>query len=248
MKLISLNIEGSKHLDRVIPFIEREQPDVLCLQELPYADIPLFAQHGYTGTYLPMARENINNPHACMGIALFSKTPLQNVRTFYYPKSYPEIPVFNRADIANSVAHGVIFAEIVYGTSTFTIGTTHFTWTPYGKNPCTTQISHMESFLACVAREESHLICGDFNVPRNINPLYQKLLTQYTDTVPTVYSSSLDKSLHRHGTNPEKSIMFESFMVDYVFTQLPYIASNVRLEFGLSDHAAVVATISKTNS
>jgi exonuclease III len=32
MKLININIEGDKHFDTVIPFLEKEKPDVLCLQ------------------------------------------------------------------------------------------------------------------------------------------------------------------------------------------------------------------------
>lgn len=39
MKLISLNIEGHKHIDRQLPFFEIEAPDVLCLQEVFEPDV-----------------------------------------------------------------------------------------------------------------------------------------------------------------------------------------------------------------
>jgi endonuclease/exonuclease/phosphatase family metal-dependent hydrolase len=50
---------------------------------------------------------------------------------------------------------------------------------------------------------------------------------------------------HRIGHLPEKQNLFTDYMVDYVFTQAPYTAHDVELVFDLSDHAAVVATISK---
>ena len=68
----------------------------------------------------------------------------------------------------------------------------------------------------------------------------------YTDTIPANYTSSLDKTLHRKGDDPSRAHLFTDFMVDYLFTKPDYQASDVRLEFGISDHAAVVATISKT--
>ncbi|MEA2056412.1 MAG: hypothetical protein U9O78_01685, partial [Patescibacteria group bacterium] len=34
MKLISVNIEGDKHLDKVLPFLKKEQANVICLQEI----------------------------------------------------------------------------------------------------------------------------------------------------------------------------------------------------------------------
>lgn len=37
--------------------------------------------------------------------------------------------------------------------------------------------------------------------------------------------------------------IFEEYMVDYIFTQSPYWADNVKLKFGVSDHAAVIAEI-----
>lgn len=33
-------------------------------------------------------------------------------------------------------------------------------------------------------------------------------------------------------------------MVDYIFTQPPYDVKNVKLVFGVSDHAAIIADIS----
>ena len=90
---------------------------------------------------------------------------------------------------------------------------------------------------------DPHVFCGDFNIPRGHNVLYETLTTRYTDSVPATYASSLDKNIHRKGDDISRAHLFTSFMVDYVFTQKPYQAENVRLEFGISDHAAVVADV-----
>lgn len=39
MKLISLNIEGDKHLDKIIKFLEKEKADVFCFSEIFEEDI-----------------------------------------------------------------------------------------------------------------------------------------------------------------------------------------------------------------
>jgi mRNA deadenylase 3'-5' endonuclease subunit Ccr4 len=44
IKLASVNIERSNHLDRVEKFLTGYQPDVLCLQEVCARDLPLFEQ------------------------------------------------------------------------------------------------------------------------------------------------------------------------------------------------------------
>ncbi|KKW08187.1 MAG: hypothetical protein UY44_C0015G0003 [Candidatus Kaiserbacteria bacterium GW2011_GWA2_49_19] len=41
IKLISLNVENSYHLDHALPFLRRELPGVATIQELNEKDIPL---------------------------------------------------------------------------------------------------------------------------------------------------------------------------------------------------------------
>jgi len=81
------------------------------------------------------------------------------------------------------------------------------------------------------------------NTPRGINPSYPDLVAHYTDHIPPAYTSSLDRALHRLGTNPEKTQLFDSFMVDYLLSTPEFITNDVRLQFGLSDHAGIVAEV-----
>ncbi len=74
MKLININIEGDKHFDRVIPFIERELPDVLCLQEVFKGDLIRFSDAGYFSHFLPITRKESSSTYSDeLGIALLVK-------------------------------------------------------------------------------------------------------------------------------------------------------------------------------
>lgn len=243
MKLISLNIEGNKHLERVLPFLKKEDADVISLQEIFESDLHLFEALGYKGTFLPMTILEISGAHYKMGVAIFSRVAQENIDTFYYSNEQKVVPVFNRDDRENTIMHGVILSECVVDGQKFRIGTTHFTWTPIGERPSEHQASDLDSFLEKIQHYPPHVMCGDFNIPRNISRLYSKLIQNYTDSVPAEYLSSLDMNLHHLGATPDALHLFETFMVDYVFSQPPYVTTHVRLEFGVSDHAAVIATI-----
>lgn len=245
MKLISLNIEGKAHLERVTHFLRNESPDVFCLQEIFREDFEYFETLGYTGIFLPMTLKDVAGIKSEIGIALYSRNKIIQANTFYYSHTLSSVPIFDKDDIPNSVLPGVIIADIECAGKTFSIATTHFTWTPEGSHPCTEQKEDMGIFLTHIEKLPPHVICGDFNIPRNINSLYPELTKHYTDTIPLQYSSSLDKTLHRLGNDSDKERIFTSFMVDYIFTQPPYIATDVTLEFGVSDHAGLIANISQ---
>jgi len=246
MKLITLNIEGPRHLDRVLPFVKKEKPDVLCLQEVFRSNMSDFESIGYSGTFLPMSKKYVKKTEDEMGIAICTQIPASTQKSFYYLSSDTSVPIFKQHDIPNSVNHGILYIEFVHEEAPYSIATTHFTWTKDGKIAGPEQIKDMELFLSHVSNMPPHIMCGDFNIPRGYNPLYEKLTNYYTDTIPLLYTSSLDKDFHYSGSNPDKKLLFDSFLVDYVFSQPSYLVSDVRLEFGLSDHAAVVATIQRT--
>ena len=81
-------------------------------------------------------------------------------------------------------------------------------------------------------------------MPRGHNKLYEVITQKYTDTIPRHYRSSLDRNLHRLGKKTDlNQPIFDAYMVDYIFTQPPFEASDIHLEFGVSDHAAVIGNI-----
>jgi endonuclease/exonuclease/phosphatase family metal-dependent hydrolase len=244
MKLVSLNIEGSKHLEAVAAFLQKQDADVICLQETQPDLQDFLASHGYTYATLPLTlRTDDRDLDEPEGLLLATKHPV-TFDSFYYHKPAQHLRPFVKAQWRDTCAHGALFGDITFEGQIFCIGTTHFTWSPDGKESAE-QESDMEAFLEKTNTMKPHIICGDFNIPRMHNSLYQTLCASYADNVPAHYTSSLDRTIHRLGNDPSRSIIFDEYMVDYVFTQSPYTARDVELVFGISDHAAVVATITQ---
>jgi len=246
MKIVSINVEDEKHLERVMPLIETEQPDVLCLLEVCEKDLPHFQRLGYVGEFAPMTNISKQVGLLTIGTALLSRFPLSNIGSYYYRGSRELMGTYYEDGITQTQHKAVLHANVTIEEETYCIATTHFTWTPNGEIPNEAQIEDLMKLLAYTRTLAPHLICGDFNIPRHLNPLYERLLEYYTDNIPESYTSSLDPELHKLKDSPKGQLVLNKYMVDYMFTQSPYTATDVRLEFGLSDHAGVVATISKT--
>lgn len=248
MKLVSLNIEGLKHLDRVLPFIRREEPDILGLQEVPESVVREVEALGYDVRFAPMVVRTHGEALLPEGVLYGVRTEtakLLDVRIHYLIQPQGTFQDFNPEEEYFGVNNACIFGNIAVNGEEYTIGITHFAWTKHGPVPSSAQHRAMEKLLAIIPAEGPHILCGDFNIPRDQNPLYGTLTEHYTDAVPRSYASSMDPTLHKLAGVKELKEMFTSFMVDYVFTQPPYRAENVRLEFDLSDHAGVIADILK---
>jgi endonuclease/exonuclease/phosphatase family metal-dependent hydrolase len=240
MKLISLNLEGKRHLDTALPFLDAEAADVLCLMEASQDLEPWLTEQGYFVTFAPMVIRTQDGRQFPDGVMLASKEE-HTAEVFYYHQATPEITHYNKEDKRETIAHPVIFASI----GEQHIATTHFTWNPVGETADENQTTDLAKLLAYLQTKPAHVLCGDFNIPRHHNRLYEELLKHYADMIPASYASSLDAKYHRAGADPELQKLFRDFMVDYVLTQPPYEASDVRLQFDVSDHAAVIATVTR---
>jgi exonuclease III len=245
MKLISLNVEDLKHEENVFNFLIQEDADVVCLMEFPEAWLEKMKNIGYHVTFAPMCLRS-TEPTSRSGVAFASKTP-HHADIHYYYKSADEIVLF-QSRVNETSAHPVITSSVVHKGETYRIAATHMIVTPDGAENSHQQ-QGMEKMLSILESHKPHVLCGDLNMPRGFNSLYELVTQNYVDTVPKKFSSSLDKSLHRLGNNEDlDQPIFEKYMVDYIFTQSPYTATDVNLTFGISDHAAVIGTIGVQNT
>ncbi|MFM2423629.1 MAG: hypothetical protein RLZZ70_14 [Candidatus Parcubacteria bacterium] len=243
--VVSLNIEGNRHYERVLPFIDSVAPDVICLMEAPSSVLVHLANRGYFTIFAPMCIENPVAPGDVLGLVLATKAP-HTATTTYYTSHHGRIVPHDKHN-AHSKSYPLITATITHQDDTYTIATAHL-YDTYNGQESPEQTASVDSLLGALAKLPPHILCGDFNMPRGYNTNYDRFCTQYVDTVPASYTSSLDRQIHRAGNRTDLNApIFDVYMVDYVFTQAPYQASDVRLEFGVSDHAAVVATLSKTS-
>ena len=239
MKLLSLNCEGDKHLERIIPLLQNESPDCICLQEAPEVLTTVLQESSYYTTFVPLTIRDRSEYQYQEGLLFASRHPHERDVYFYHRGDAPLV-VFEKEKYRSSMKKALLYVTV----DSFRIAVTHFTWTENGAIPNDYQQQDIGALLQHLDTLPPHLLCGDFNIPRHINPLYEEYLApRYTDAVPAHHTSSLDPVWHRHAHTADKQHLFSDYMVDYIFTTPPYVARDTRLLFGVSDHAALVTTI-----
>ncbi len=239
IKLVSLNIEGNKHLERVVPFLEKSEADIICLQELLEPEFNLLTKKlRMPGMFAPATRigekdaKNISGMPAVEGVGMLTRLPFTLIEHKYYSGSHHPIPHFVYGDMS-TVNRALVIAKIHKDGAQFTIATTHFTWTPDGEAD-DRQRRDMAGMLRALDSAGEFALAGDFNAPRG-REIFNDLAVLYKDNIPEKYTSSIDPNLHTHGK--------PSLMVDGLFTTPAFDARNVELVCGLSDHCAVTGEI-----
>lgn len=248
-KLLTVNIEGDKHIERLRPFIAEENPDVICIQEAFRDDVQDLLGSEYQLEFLPMClKERMDKSLDVWGVAIATRTPAVQVIREYYQQPTTTLVPFDGISIhtkRDTIWHGVVGVTIEDGDKTLTIFTTHFTWTPDGASN-DYQAKDMTTLLSFLANQQPHILCGDFNIPRKQNVLYPLLASHYTDHVPAEYETSMYLPLHRTKDDPIEGPRVGSYMVDYILsTPKTYMVSPALMRGNVSDHCALVSTIEK---
>src|SRR3989344_1633213 len=241
LSLACVNIEGPKHLDRVLAFLQKEKPDVVCLQEVYERDLQGLAEKlDMQSAFAPMVLWGYpipsEPPFIPYGIALLSRFPMEEMRRLYYRGDG------NPANIAaygNPLSYYYFILSAIFRKDgqRFTIGTTHFPVTPDGKTD-DVQRSSIQELLKQLESFPEIVLCGDFNAPRG-GEIFAELAKRYKDNIPPHYTTSIDVNLHRAG----EKLHGRQLMIDGLFTTPGYQCSNVRLQDGVSDHLAILAEI-----
>ncbi len=245
LKLVSLNVERSKHLDLIIPFLKEQQADVVCLQELCERDIPVFTEFlGKPVLYTPATSQFAEDEYKVEGDGIFSRLPIEQARVDYYNGDGSEVPVSDdrNSDTFTFCNRFVSTVEVKKDEEIFRISTTHFSWSPRGL-ASDKQRTDLASMISILETYGEFILAGDFNAPRG-DEIFNALADKYKDNIPSQYLTSIDLDLHRAAIAGRRQEM-EHKMVDGLFTTPSYMASDVQLISGVSDHCAIVATIAK---
>jgi endonuclease/exonuclease/phosphatase family metal-dependent hydrolase len=241
LSLISVNVEWDKRLETVLPFLKERTADVVCVQELLEKDIPLFEQAcGPCVGYAPVGCLQGEDGLYTEGEGLFTRLPVANVQIRYYVGSREGVRLNDGK--SDNGTHAFITAEV--GDERYRIATTHLTWTMDGEST-EAQIHDLNLLFAALDDFGELVLVGDFNAPRG-RETFTRLAARYKDNIPPHYETSLDLSVHKARNIPEVKDRLATYMVDGLFTTSGYSAKDVSLQFGVSDHAAIVATIEKT--
>lgn len=247
IRLVSLNVERSAHLPLVEAFFAREEPDVICLQELIGEDVPRLqsALPGYDVYFEPMGIRPDEAPSLTMGLGIFSRLPMQRLEPRFYVGSKDDpllVSKGGKAETYNNFRRFVLLVDVESDSVLYRVATTHFTWTPDGK-ATDEQRRDLEQLFGALDQLGEFVFAGDFNAPRG-GEIFSALAERYQDNVPPEYKTSLDPLFHRARlTNPRD---LDDKMVDGFFTTKDYRAKNVYMHGGVSDHCALIGEVEKT--
>lgn len=220
LKLISWNCDNFQlsldTLHKAAAFINRQNPDILCLQERPHTVLvsydsikKAFPTLTYKATN---GREDEN-----LNIAIFCKYPLQNIKTWYFTKTYNKM----------------IQADICREKDTIRLYNVHLQTTGHGKdliNNCR-QRYRQSNLLKTEIKKSPYpvIICGDFNdLPFSYTVL--NLLSLLKD------SSNLLQGTYQH--------IGGLFKIDYILTTSDYYSTYKLHPNVWSDHKIQIAKIS----
>jgi len=237
LKIVSINIEGGKHLERVQAFVSQHQPEVICLQEVFSQDIP-WLENAFGMKSFFTANANVSEPVTYMpsrgqwGNALFSALPITHKEEFFYAGLAEALPILKQGN-PNSGRRSVQIAEVEKDAKVYRFANTHLTWTPEG-SVTEEQLKDARALLKFLEQFPEIILVGDLNSPRG-KTTFSLFAERYTDNIPIDVTSSLDPELHRAGALP--------FMVDGLFSTPGYQILEVGVHTGVSDHRAILARI-----
>jgi hypothetical protein len=243
MRLVSVNVERSKNLGTVLPFLRKLNPDIACLQELLVRDIPRFEEIvGSCVVYGPNCLHVPDHPDTkpqVMGVGIFTRLPILLADTRYYCGSKKK--AVSPPEKVYMEDHCLALCDVLFGDRVYRCATTHFTWTQRGEANDLQRLN-MSRLMQVLDGYGDFVLTGDYNAPRG-GEIFAKLSSRLKDNIPAHHETSIDVSVHAAGRLRPHELADK--MVDGLFTTPGYAASNVELVFGVSDHAAIVADICK---
>lgn len=225
LKLISWNCDNFQlsldTLHKAAAFINSRDPDILCLQERPHTNLvaydsikKAFPTLLYKATN---GREDEN-----LNIAIFSKYPLQNIKTWYFTKTYNKM----------------IQADICREKDTIRLYNVHLQTTDHGKDlfyNCK-QRYKQSNLLKNEIKKSPYpvIICGDFN----------DIILSYT--LLNLLSILQDKSFSLSGSFQKFGSLFK---IDFILTSSEHKRIYYKLiANNWSDHKFQIANLSNNNN
>lgn len=241
MKVLSVNIEGTKHLEKVRRLIEVEQPELVFLMETPVEQIPRLAGSDYPYTDF-LQNDIIGNIRGLSGttptgVAVLSKHKI--TKSYNFSCGLPPITEIKPEGTSHMPA--VLVIEVEVRGEQYVLGGVHYTWTTGGV-ATEEQQEHVRQLIAFGQTLPTHALMGDFNIPRG-NESYRLLTAAYKDNIPKEIKTTLDPDLHYANFEVRGRLVF---VVDYVLSKPGYLVREVRVVSGVSDHCALVCEIDKS--
>lgn len=240
LNLIQLNVEMNRHLEPITAFLGTRKPDVACLQEVALSSVPLLEKTlGASCFFVPMGRFRERGMEEIIGTGILSRHPVRKSFMQYYVGSgLPDAFFDGSMDSGmqrKTKSNALSWCEVEKDGHAFRIATTHLPWTANGQ-PDEFQHADIRNLIRLLDAQGEFVLCGDFNAPRG-GEAFGLLAERFTDNIPSAFTSSLDKNLHRAG--------HLKLMVDGIFSTKGYRISDVERVCGISDHCAFTGAVEK---
>ncbi len=240
MKLISLNVEKGKHFEKHKDYIIKENPDILCLQEVLKEDIEKYKKitKSEFAIFEPIINTKIKKENKEVkyieGIAIFSKLP---VIFAGFHAIFDNNKIVQKSDSSlEDFFWKALVVKVLENKKEFTIVNIHGIVTERGEVVTEKQRRYFENLLKILENYKNIILTGDSNAPRGIE-IFDKIAKIYKDNIPQEYKTSIDNDIHRVGH------LNLRYVIDILFTDGNVKAENIFYKSGMSDHFALVADI-----
>jgi|SRR3989344_288601 len=240
LKVFSLNTcqTGREYalFDNILDFIYRERPEVILLQEVYEGSLERIRNAlGGQIIFSSMCRLSLTDRQEDAegwGVAVGSRYRLLDVREDYYhgTREHASDLVLNNGLQATS---SLLQANLEIGSDRFNFGTTHFTWHNRAE-PSDEQLEDFKKLAVLLDRTPDLVLTGDFNSPRGY-PIFDSIAQRYKDNIPDNVDTTNDT-----GVRPEATWRL---VIDGFFTSPHYLAENIRMVQGLSDHQGIMGEV-----
>jgi endonuclease/exonuclease/phosphatase family metal-dependent hydrolase len=238
LKIVCLNIEFDRHLDRVVPFLKMQKPDIVLLQEVLIKDVPSLEEAlkmKSVSTLVNLIQWGGVSQNSAL--LTFSGLPILDSYSAYYRGDKDRLlPIYEGEGaeiVAEKTARAILVTEVVKDNRLYRLINTHFTWTPDGQ-PSEEQHQNLETLFQLLSPLSDFILCGDFNAPRG-TAIFNALSSKYKDNIPPKVTTTIDKNLHKAGDL--------QLVVDGLFSTPKYHVESVKLFDNISDHWAIVANV-----
>lgn len=220
LKFLQLNIETNKHFDKIIPFLEKENFDVLLLEEVFENDAKMLAERF--------------GMHLCLGKYLFRKGDRKVILSKYPFSKTEDIFIWGKDSRYHFPTEdfSLLKAQIIYDGKQYNLCNTHLPVSYPGNIIVDYQKDCYHILKEILIEEKNVLFTGDLNAPRGTY-IFDDIATYMTDNIPKEIDSTIDPGLHR---NRDLNIRY---VVDAVFSAGNHVVRDVLVHEGLSDHKGI---------
>src|SRR4051812_8330811 len=116
ISVVSLNIERSKHLELVIPFLVEKKPDVVALQEVMERDVTLFEQAlGIKSVFTPLCFWTARSDEVpgVLGQVIFAPDFVSTGHAYYAGEHDPITPFTEEKLVSiEKIAKAITYADV----------------------------------------------------------------------------------------------------------------------------------------